>query len=260
MATSNRSGADETRRASTVGAYALFASSGLLGGGSLLLFALFLFVGPLSLVDLGLGGGAALALDAALSLAFFVQHSTMTRSGFRGCLSRRVREEFHAAVYSAASGVVLLTVLILWQGPTRTLFVAPPPVRWGLQALFVLSLLGFAWAARALGPFDALGLRAIRLHIRGEQPPETRFAVRGPYRWVRHPLYFFALVLFWAHPVLTADRLLFNVMWTVWVFVGTVLEERDLVEVFGEPYREYQRSVPMLLPVRLRAGWPESSP
>jgi protein-S-isoprenylcysteine O-methyltransferase Ste14 len=216
----------------------------------------FLFAGPLGIVDLNLDIGAALAMNSVLSLGFFLQHSVMTRSSFRNRFCRRIREELHGAVYSMTSGIALLVALVMWQGPTETLLVAPEPLRWCLRGLFVLSLLGFAWGARALGPFDVLGLRAIRRHLRGEESREPRFTVRGPYRWVRHPFYFFALVLFWAYPEVTADRLLFNVLWTVWVVGGTVLEERDLVVTFGEPYREYQRRVPMLLPSRLRPTWP----
>jgi protein-S-isoprenylcysteine O-methyltransferase Ste14 len=44
------------------------------------------------------------------------------------------------------------------------------------------------------------------------------------------------------------DRLLYNVLWSIWVVIGTFLEERDLVVDFGEPYRDYQRKVPMLIP------------
>jgi protein-S-isoprenylcysteine O-methyltransferase Ste14 len=75
--------------------------------------------------------------------------------------------------------------------------------------------------------------------------------VQGAYRWVRHPLYLVVLLLIWSYPVLTIDRLLFNVLWTVWIVVGTVLEERDLTTNFGNDYRDYQRNVPMLLPTRI---------
>ncbi len=74
--------------------------------------------------------------------------------------------------------------------------------------------------------------------------------VRGLYRWVRHPLYLATLMMIWSYPDLTADRLLFNVLFTGWIIVGTVLEERDLVENFGDDYRNYQRRVPMLIPYR----------
>jgi len=257
MSRHDRNGGDGPGRASAAGAYVLYVASGVLGAGSLLLFVVFLFAGPLGLVEMGFDTGAALALNSVLSFGFFLQHSAMTRSGFRHRLSSVVPTDFHGAVYSTMSGITLLVVLALWQGPTETLFAAPEPLRWILRGAFVLSLLGFAWGASALGPFDGLGLRALQRHIRGEASREPRFAVRGPYRWVRHPLYFFVLVLFWTYPVLTTDRLLFNVLWTVWVFAGTVLEERDLVATFGEPYREYQRRVPMLLPFRPRPGWPK---
>ena len=74
--------------------------------------------------------------------------------------------------------------------------------------------------------------------------------VRGPYRWVRHPLYSATLLMIWSYPVLTADRLLFNVLFTIWILVGTMLEERDLVADYGEDYQNYQRRVPMLIPYR----------
>jgi protein-S-isoprenylcysteine O-methyltransferase Ste14 len=72
---------------------------------------------------------------------------------------------------------------------------------------------------------------------------------RGPYRYVRHPLYLFMLLLIWATPRLSTDRLLFNVLWTAWIIVGTKLEERDLLVDFEDTYQRYQRCVPMLLPL-----------
>ena len=47
---------------------------------------------------------------------------------------------------------------------------------------------------------------------------------------------------------MTADRLLLNGLFTAWIVVGALLEERDLVREFGEAYRGYQRRVPMLVP------------
>jgi protein-S-isoprenylcysteine O-methyltransferase Ste14 len=71
---------------------------------------------------------------------------------------------------------------------------------------------------------------------------------RGPYRYARHPLYLFMLLLIWSTPRFSTDQLLFNVLWTAWIIVGTKLEERDLLADFGQTYRQYQASVPMLIP------------
>jgi protein-S-isoprenylcysteine O-methyltransferase Ste14 len=85
----------------------------------------------------------------------------------------------------------------------------------------------------------------------------TVFAVRGPYRWVRHPLYLFSLVIIWSGPVFTMDRLLHNGLWTLWIVIGAIMEERDLVGCFGEAYRTYQETVPMLLPTSLKPRMPD---
>jgi hypothetical protein len=58
--------------------------------------------------------------------------------------------------------------------------------------------------------------------------------------------------LFWTSPEVTADGLLLSLMWTIWIWVGATLEERDLIAEFGEAYRAYQRQVPMLIPWRGR--------
>jgi protein-S-isoprenylcysteine O-methyltransferase Ste14 len=120
------------------------------------------------------------------------------------------------------------------------------------RAVYLFGMAGFVWGVRSLRSFDAFGAGTIRAHLKGKPPRPTRFVVRGPYRWVRHPLYLFSLMLIWSSPDVTTDRLLFNALFTVWIFAGSRLEERDLVAELGDAYRRYQREVPMLIPWRLR--------
>ena len=222
----------------------------LVGGGSLVVFAWFLWAGAPNLVRLGLGEPAALGLDAGLCLAFFVQHSGMVRRSCRQWMERFIPGEYGGAVYTIASGVPLIALVVLWQESPRMLASADGLLRWSLRAIFLVALVGFAWSVRSLKCFDPFGIAPIRQRLRGAAVESPPFTVQGPYRWVRHPLYFFSLLLIWFNPDLTPDRLLFNVLWTVWIVVGTVLEERDLVAAFGDRYREHQRKVPMLIPYR----------
>ena len=235
-------------------AYLLAAAAQLLGGASLLLLGAFLFHGPFDLLDLRLSAPAALWLDGFLALAFCVQHSVMVRQSFHRRIECVFPGHWHGAVYAIASGFVLAIMLVLWQGAIPDLVRLDGTARWLSRAVAVLAISGMAWGVRALGAFDAFGVRPLMAEARGMELPDAPLAIRGPYRWVRHPLYTCVLLLLWSCPDLSADRLLLNVVWSAWVVLGTLLEERDLVQRFGAPYAKYQREVPMLVPWRFPRG------
>jgi protein-S-isoprenylcysteine O-methyltransferase Ste14 len=225
----------------------MLALSAALGVGSIALLAA---MESIHVLKTGWTGSAGLLWDAALSFAFFLQHSGMVRRPFRARLARTVPPRYQGAVYSIASGVVLTLVVVLWQRSEIHLYVLRGLPLFIARALSALSVAVFLWSAVALKGFDPLGLGPIRAHLRGRPCRPARFVVKGPYRWVRHPLYSCVIVLIWSSHELTADRLLFDVLWTAWICAGAVLEERDLVADFGEDYRDYRRKVPMLLPWR----------
>jgi protein-S-isoprenylcysteine O-methyltransferase Ste14 len=218
----------------------------------MVLFALFLFHGSLNVVNLGLSETERLWLNACLSLAFFIQHSVMIRRQFRQRLAQFIRVEYHGALFTIISGVVLLIIVVFWQKSANTLAAPQDILRWLMHAVYFLSIPGFVWGIRSLGTFDPFGFSPILYYMRGKNEPQMPFFVRGPYCWVRHPLYLFSLLMIWSCPNLTADRLLFNVLWTAWIIAGAVFEERDLVASYGEAYRNYQSKVPMLIPYRIR--------
>jgi protein-S-isoprenylcysteine O-methyltransferase Ste14 len=79
----------------------------------------------------------------------------------------------------------------------------------------------------------------------------TRLETGGMLGWTRHPWYAGALLLLWARPMDAAD-LVVNGVLTLYLVIGTHLEERKLIREFGESYRDYQRRVPMFFPTGVR--------
>ncbi|MFH1571943.1 MAG: isoprenylcysteine carboxylmethyltransferase family protein [Gemmatimonadota bacterium] len=221
-----------------------------LGGAGLLAFGLFLAIGPVTRLSLGMGRVEALELDAALSLLFFLQHSGMVRRRWQRFLGRRVTPAYLPALYSAASGAAALAVVLLWQELDPPLFRPEGWGRWAWRGGWVLGGGLMLWSWRALGSLDALGVQPILQRLRRIEPPAAGLHIRGPYRWVRHPMYLAVLLMIWSYPDLSADRLLFNGLWSAWICVGARLEERDLAAAFGAPYHTYQQRVPMLVPRR----------
>ncbi len=105
-----------------------------------------------------------------------------------------------------------------------------------------------------IGHADLFGLRQVWTHFMGRERPEDRFRVPGLYRVIRHPIMTGFLIAFWATPTMTVGHLLFAAGTTAYILVAVQLEERDLVERFGERYREYRRQVPAFFPLP-RAGY-----
>ena len=235
-------------------AYAMMYLAVIIGGGSLLLFGAFLVIGPITIVRFCATERQTLLWDGLLSILFFIQHSGMIRTSFRSWLSSVIPPHYHPATYAITSGMALTAAVLLWQPSQTVLYQAEGMFRLLARAIAVLAIVGFSWGVRALGNFDTFGLNPIRAYLRGRQFRAPNFIVRGPYLWVRHPLYFCMLVLIWSFPDVSLDRLLFNVLWTLWVVLGTYLEEKDLVDEFGEKYHHYQKTVPMLFPWRFPRG------
>jgi len=232
------------------GAHLVMLGAVGVGSVSLLLFAYFVLLGSPFFLPIANSHAARLVFDSLLCLGFFVQHSGMIRRGPKNRIAKCVGAMYQPAVYSIASGAALITVVLLWQPTNEFLFRLRGSARWFSVCLALLAVAGFVWGVRSLGVFDPFGTLPIKAALRGTRVPSVPLVTRGPYRYVRHPLYLFMLVFIWSTPRLSTDQLLFNVLWTGWIVLGTKLEERDLRADFGQTYREYQLTVPMLIPSR----------
>jgi hypothetical protein len=239
-------------RVSKIRAYSLLAPAYVLGCASLGWFGFYLWGGPRPLRNLNLGTAQALGFDALLAIAFFVQHSGMIRKSLRARLSTVLPDYYYPAVYAIASGAALVLLPAFWQPSRLGVLSLDGPLRWLMRGVFLAAVAGMVWSFGSLRHFDPLGAGPLLARLRGAPAPAMPLTIRGPYRWVRHPIYALFLLLIWVSPEVTVDRLLFNVLWTIWMIVGTRLEERDLAAEFGDGYRNYQRRVPMLLPWTLR--------
>ncbi len=151
------------------------------------------------------------------------------------------------ALASFAPIPVLLLVL-----PDRVLYVVPSPWRWLMVLGQMAGAVGAAVAIAQTGVFRFVGLaRALAGRPEGGGPLQ----VRGLYCYVRHPSYFFSLVVIWLTPLMTVNLLAVYLLFTLYFYVGSVHEESRLLAEFGAAYEEYRQHVPRLVP-RLRRCYP----
>jgi methanethiol S-methyltransferase len=102
--------------------------------------------------------------------------------------------------------------------------------------------------------FELFGLHQVVLHLFGRKAAEPHFKAPAFYKVVRHPIYLGFIIAFWAAPTMTFGHLLFTGVTTAYIMVGIMLEERDLLELFGDEYRRYRQRVSMLVPFWRRSA------
>jgi protein-S-isoprenylcysteine O-methyltransferase Ste14 len=93
---------------------------------------------------------------------------------------------------------------------------------------------------RAAGFIDPLELAGIR---QANRQDAVVFRSDGPFGLVRHPIYLGWIVMTFAAPSMSLNRLLFATISSAYLIVAISWEERSLVDAFGERYRAYQASV-----------------
>jgi protein-S-isoprenylcysteine O-methyltransferase Ste14 len=95
-----------------------------------------------------------------------------------------------------------------------------------------------------------IGWRQFVAFLKGQPLPlaEEPFVMWGVYALVRHPLYFFSLIFLWVTPSMSAASFGFALGATLYFALGSLLEERKLLAVYGETYRAYRQRVAWLVP------------
>ncbi len=140
------------------------------------------------------------------------------------------------------------------------------PTRLGLPLLIrvfgaVVLLVGFlllVWVFRYRKPVDILvsTFLTMRKAITGTltKDKSTRtelLVIKGPHRYVRHPLYFavVVLVLGWWLVLDYTFVLLMAGLFILWFNLVVIrFEEQELRAIFGEQYESYSKSVPRFIP------------
>jgi methanethiol S-methyltransferase len=196
----------------------------------------------------------AIIVNLLLMSLFAVQHSVMARPGFKAWWTQYVPKPIERSTYVLAASTFLLLLFWQWRPiPTVVWHVDDPNLA---VAVATFSLVGWVLVFTStfiINHFELFGLSQVAHHLVGNEVPAPRFGAPLFYQFVRHPLYLGFIIAFWAAPVMTIGHLLFAAVTTAYILVGIQLEERDLIEMFGDQYREYKKRVSMLIPWRKSA-------
>jgi protein-S-isoprenylcysteine O-methyltransferase Ste14 len=203
-------------------------------------------------IDSGAAGafGPSLIIDALLLGLFAIQHSVMARPAFKKAWTKIVPQPIERSTYVLLAS--LLLALLFWQW--RPIM----EIVWSVQnptATLALQAISFAgWGIVLISTFlighcDLFGVRQVYLHQLGKAYTYSGFKTPGLYKFVRHPIMLGFIIAFWATPRMTVGHLVFALATTGYILIALQIEERDLIDLHGDVYRDYKREVSMLIPL-----------
>jgi protein-S-isoprenylcysteine O-methyltransferase Ste14 len=207
-------------------------------------------------IDSGRTGplGEALLIDAGLLTLFAVQHSLMARPWFKRAWTRLVPKPAERSTYVLLSSLALLLLFWQWQPIGGVVWnVEKPALQLVIYALYATGWVLVLLSTFLINHFDLFGLRQVFLFLIGRPYTQLKFGTPILYRHIRHPLYLGWLFAFWSTPTMTVAHLVFAIATTAYIFVAIQLEEKDLVDAYGDDYRRYKKTVPMIIPIGRKA-------
>jgi protein-S-isoprenylcysteine O-methyltransferase Ste14 len=196
----------------------------------------------------------AILVNLMLMSLFAIQHSVMARRQFKAWWTQYVPASVERSTYVLLASLILLLLFWQWRPmPSVVWQVKDPQLASTIVGLSFVGWLIVLTSTFLINHFELFGLHQVTNNLAGRPMPTPQFRMPLYYKFVRHPIYLGFMIAFWAAPTMTAGHLLFAAVTTAYIVVGALLEENDLIAVFGDEYRRYRKNVAMLVPWRRAA-------
>ena len=188
-----------------------------------------------------------------IGAAFGVLHSLLASTRVKDMAARVISGIFPRHYRLFYSFVAVVTVFAYVGAvlffPDRALYRIQPP--W-LYLTLSLQLFAGVCFITALFQNSLLGFSGLASLLSKKPSHAEHLTTGGFYRYTRHPLYLFSLIMLWLLPVVTWNILALAIGVTIYTLIGSLLEERRLAQQFGQEYISYKKRTPWLIPIHFK--------
>ncbi|MCW8841228.1 MAG: hypothetical protein OQL05_00505 [Gammaproteobacteria bacterium] len=189
-------------------------------------------------------------LIASVFVAYFVLHSLTASLWLKQRVARCCPAllPYYRLSYNLLAVVLALPLLYLaWRYPGEPLWQWRGIGAYLANGIALIAAITLLYSLRLYDMGEFLGLRQARGKVHEIRDME-HFQISPFHRYVRHPWYFLILVIIWSRDIATNQLLIYTLV-TLYLVIGSRLEERKLIAYHGEVYQAYRRRVAGLIPL-----------
>jgi protein-S-isoprenylcysteine O-methyltransferase Ste14 len=160
---------------------------------------------------------------------------------------------FYRLGYNIFALASLYLIYDLSPKPYLILYDLPNPYDLIILVPQFLALAGLFWAFKYICFKEFLGLNQVKRYFEksynSELDENLTLQLEGPFKYTRHPVYFFSILILLFRPTMDLFYLVFFSCLVIYFYIGSYFEEEKLAKHFGEIYTDYRKSVPKIFPV-----------
>lgn len=186
---------------------------------------------------------------------FGIIHSVLASNELKQKLADKIGNKiaFYRLFYNLTSLFSFVIIYEISPKPDFMIYDLDYPFDIIIILLQLIPIGGLFWSVRQNDLKEFLGMNQIIRYFKNEYnylelDEKSVLRIDGAYKYSRHPIYLFSIIFLFLRPSMDLFYLTFAIILTVYLYIGSIYEERKLILKFGKDYIDYMEQVPRIFP------------
>lgn len=199
-----------------------------------------------------------IAIIVFLFLLFGISHTILASNKIKRKIVDSIGNQiaFYRIFYNFSSLIIFAAIYELSPKPDKVIYDLTFPYDIVMFVIQIFCVFGLLWSLKYVDGKEFVGLSQIKRFINGtydktELDEHKTLVIKGPYKFSRHPIYLFSILFLLFRPTMDLFYAVFLICIIAYFYIGSIYEERKLIEQFGEIYINYKKSVSRIFPIKI---------
>jgi len=194
----------------------------------------------------------------SLFSGFAISHSVLASYKFKQKLTAKLGDKisFYRLFYNLSSILVFLFIYEISPKPEYIIYDLKFPFDIIIVLFQILFGLAMLWVFKSINGMEFLGFSQIKRFSQknyntNDLDEKMELRIDGIFKYSRHPIYLFASLFLILRPTMDFFYLVFLINMLLYFYIGSYFEEKKMLKIFGDEYKNYQANVSRFIPTKL---------